>query len=261
MAANIGRVATITGCFLIAAYWAKGLLKKDKISEFDAEQLKSMRMHNEHLTKLISIMDNLNTKGLFHAIKQYVPQDNFESFVNTTVFSGFTKASTRLCECKIPQVFAKIAHDIFKEKYDAELPINTKLYMDPHTGAVTPLTNNMMLKHIAGNPEAYKALLEGDTLIIKVNKAYFTSNTYDVDYDRLDQVVRKDAEGKLQNSMSCNDFTYLERLNVIEQTQWNYIASKSSNFKNDLVELHKYYYDPEANKHLVEQIYSSENYD
>ncbi len=259
MAKNTIQKVVLLGVGLTLGYNIRSLLNKDKGPQFNAEQLNSMRLHTEYLKKISNIIDDLNVKGLFHAIEQYVPHDDFDSFIKKLPFQ-LVKSSTSISEDEVPQVFSSVIHSLFRENKDLE-EIMHAAHSPQHN--TEPTTAYEVLKHIHNNPEIYKALIEGDTPIIQVNKAYFRPNTYDVDYDKLNQVVRNDAENKLQNSMSLDDFTYVDLLNTVAQFQEKStdLMYKASDFKEDLVELNKYYHNPEANKHLVEQIYSSETCD
>lgn len=221
----------------------------NKAIEFTPEALKAIRMGNEPLEKLLSIMEDMNKNGLLKSIAKYVPQDQLDSFVNDTLFYGFSKSSTRLCECKVGGLFVKVALKLFENEYGASLKIVPAKYeLD---GKVHTIEQSVILKYITQNPEKYDVILKGEDSVLNERGV--------VDLTKLDALVRKDPEEKLYNTMSCDDFTILERAVIIKGYYNEAVSSRTSEFKSDLVKLHQYFYDPKGNTELVDEIYGAAN--
>ncbi len=203
--------------------------------------------NSKDLSKILTIMEELNSKGLFEVIKQHVPKHDFDNFLDNVVFKEVAKSSTNLSESQMSDSFARIAF------HEATVLPN-------HLDCAEPLILSVIAVckvHIHLNKDMYKSLFEGEDPALKGDSLLRMAQVND---KKLNELVN-DPESKLANSMSKDNFIFVETLNNARQIEHEIAISQTSDFKKDLIELHQYYCNPEANKHLVEQIYSSEAHD
>lgn len=220
-------------------------------SFFNSEQLQDIRNFNEPAKKLLNLMDEIYSEGLFNVIKTHIPKENFDNLVlklraSKDLFNVKATAFTKL------RIVSKIIH---KEIEGNSLGNSAKY----HSALDLALRPEVMLKHICANPEKYKVLLEGNNPVIKEDKGFFYSN-YTINYDKLDWMVRKNPAQTLKNSMSLDDFTYVENLNIWEQFGWEVPKlkwTKSPLFENSLNEISNYSNYPDDNAYLVDKIYGA----
>lgn len=227
------------------------IYKLYKPAPFSADQLKTIRMENERFSKLIDIMHEIKINGLKQAMLKHIDQKDAEAFIEHVVFEGFSKANSRLCECKIPQMIHKTAQYIFKNKYDETID-HKPIYYKGADQSLNSIESYKLLPHIKHNADIYHDLFNEESPVISSTFFYGM-----LDYKALAELIN-DPDKKLFESLSCDDYTLVERLHLQNQFNLELSHLPSSQFKKDLVELHHHFYTNTVDI-LVEELYNQDN--
>lgn len=228
-----------------------GIYKLYRPATFSTDQLKTIRLENERFSKLIDIMHDIKINGLKQAMLKHIEQKDAVDFIELVVFEGLTKANTRLCECKISSMIHKTAQYIFKNKYDVVLD-HKPIYYKGADQSLNEIQSYKLLPHIKHNADIYHDLFNKESPVISSTFFYGM-----LDYKALADLIN-DPEKKLLESLSCDDYTFVERLHLQNQFDLELHGLPSSQCKKDIVELHHHFYNHTVDI-LVEELYNQHN--
>ncbi|MCE2993663.1 MAG: hypothetical protein ACK5WS_01070 [Alphaproteobacteria bacterium] len=238
----------LSGAILSAI--AFGLYKATRPYEFTPETLKIIRMENEKFLKLLEIMNDIKHNGLKQAVAKYVTPEELGPFINNTLFENFSKSNTRLCECKVGSIFFKASTDIFEKQYNEAIN-HTPFYYQSRDESLHIVASNNLLSIIKHHPYKYDALFDKDAPV--VSSTLFWG---DIDYKKLAELVL-DPEQKLADSLSCDDYTPVERLHIQKSFLLEFANLNASEFKKDLLEFHNHFYNKDTSN-LISEVYGSD---
>jgi hypothetical protein len=194
--------------------------------ELNQEQLQAIHLENEKFSKLLEIMQDLNKNGLKKAAYSHLDESEAETFINASLLYHFSQSTSYFYKDTV-LTFTKAAKDILETEHDIKIEHNVKHYKDSQD-SFSIIAEHHIKSIITHSHDKYQALFTGDSPVIK-SGILSTS----IDYKAL-EVLIKDPEQSLSNSMSEDTYAVVERLYLIHSIKEETLKSRDSEFKNDL---------------------------